>query len=103
MANKKPDEAAKIAVVKSKFKVCLCTDSSSAKIYRPNMPYIIDNKEAAVRWLAEKGFKAEEIEVVGEKPVNWDTVFPPHGVPETVPVAEVLAGVLNGPPPVEVF
>ena len=91
MANKKPDAAKPVAVEKSKFKAHLRTVScSSAIIYRDNMPDIIDNKEAAVRWLAEKGFKAEEIEVMGEKPANWDTVFSP-----SVVLAEVLNEVLS--------
>jgi hypothetical protein len=99
MANKKPDVAKSEVVAKPKYKVNLCTNSSnnSATIYRPDMPYIIDNKEEAVRWLAANGYKAEDIGVEGEKPANWNTVFPPPVVPETTPMTEVLAEVLNKP------
>jgi hypothetical protein len=96
MANRKPDQAAKVEVAKSKFKVHLrSVSTSSAVIYRDNLPDIIDNREAAVRWLAEKGFKAEEIEIIGEKPANWDVVFPPPAAPEAIPIAEALEEVLS--------
>lgn len=52
----------------------------SATIHRPNMPFIDDRTDKAVEWLAAKGFTPADIVIEGEKPANWDTVFPPAEV-----------------------
>ena len=50
--------------------------ATSATIYRPGFPFIDDNPEAAVVWLAANGFTLADIVVEGTKPTNWDAVFP---------------------------
>lgn len=62
---------------KSKFKVRLRVVGGSATIFRGNgLPYIDDKTENAVQWLSDKGYKAEEIELDGEKPDIWETIYP---------------------------
>ena len=69
----------KEAVAKSPYKVTLKVHSqSSATIIRPDgFPQITDKTQDAVKWLAAKSYKPEEIEIIGEKPSNWDEVFVP--------------------------
>jgi hypothetical protein len=50
----------------------------SSIIYRgDNLPFICDKTDNAVKWLHDNGYKEEEIEIVGEKPEVWDSIFSP--------------------------
>lgn len=65
-------------VVSSKFKVQLRVHSQeTSTIVRlvEDLPMITDKTDKAVLWLVAKGFKADEIEVIGEKPKNWNEAF----------------------------
>jgi hypothetical protein len=74
-------------VVKKTTKVTLETRTwGSAMIYRENLPTISDRTERAVEWLKAQGYKPVEIELIGEKPANWDAVFDENPVaPVVVP------------------
>jgi len=39
------------------------------------LPFISDRTDKAVEWLKAKGYKVTDVELIGEKPSNWDTVF----------------------------
>jgi len=73
---------------KSKFKVRLRINSDgSSTIFRgEGLPYIDDKTEKAVQWLSDKGYKAEEVEIIGEKPKIWETVYPSIKAAEPVAV-----------------
>jgi hypothetical protein len=62
---------------KSKFKakVEFQMNGNTATVYRPEMPFIVDRTEKVAPWLKNQGFKAEEIEIIGEKPAGWDEMF----------------------------
>jgi hypothetical protein len=62
---------------KAKKPVSLHTKGESSIIYREGLPFIMDKTENAVKWLAEKGYKEKDIELVGEKPTSWDSTFLP--------------------------
>ena len=47
-------------------------------------PTITDKTEKAVVWLKANGYKVTDVELIGEKPVNWDTVW------EIAPVEPVV-------------
>jgi len=68
---------------------------SSTIVRSEGLPMIGDKTERAVEWLAAQGFKPNDIELVGEKPANWDAVFeiapPAPPVEKTEPVAEPVA------------
>lgn len=60
---------------------------TSATIFRNDgLPAITDKTEQTVTWLAANGFKVNEIELIGEKPSNWDAVFAPAIEPVAEPV-----------------
>jgi hypothetical protein len=55
----------------SKFKASLRNHpDGTSTIYRPGMPFIVDRTEKATQWLEDQGFKVEEIEFIGDKPVS---------------------------------
>jgi hypothetical protein len=59
-----------------KYKVKLEIKKGYSTITRGNgLPLIDDQTDKAVKWLAKKEYKPEEIEIIGEKPSIWDTVF----------------------------
>jgi len=59
--------------------------ADTARIERDgDWPTITDKTEKAVAWLKAKGYKVSDIELIGEKPVNWDTVW------EIAPVEPVV-------------
>lgn len=75
-------------VVKKTTKVTLETRTwGSSTIHRGGgLPMISDRTEAAVEWLKAQGYKPAEIELIGEKPANWDAVFDENPVaPVVVP------------------
>jgi len=39
------------------------------------LPFISDRTEKTVEWLKAKGYKVTDIELIGAKPSNWDTVW----------------------------
>jgi len=47
-------------------------------------PTITDKTESAVEWLKAKGYKVTDVDLIGEKPANWDTVW------EIAPVEPVV-------------
>ena len=49
---------------------------------------ITDKTDKSVIWLAANGFTAEQIEIIGEKPANWDAVFNPPVVVAEAPAVE---------------
>jgi hypothetical protein len=68
-------KAPKVEAVSKKFKVTLQVKNGYSTIVREGLPRIDDNTEQAVEWLAKKEYKLEDIELIGEKPSNWDSVF----------------------------
>jgi hypothetical protein len=68
----------KTVIENSKFKVQIrvSTDGTSTVIRR-DLPFIIDKTDKSVAWLVAQGFKESEIEIIGEKPANWDAIFNP--------------------------
>jgi len=69
---------------------------SSTIVRSEGLPMIGDRTDKAVEWLAAQGFKPNDIELVGEKPANWDAVFeiaPPveNDVPVVKPVTEITS------------
>jgi len=39
------------------------------------LPFISDRTEKTVEWFKAKGYKVTDVELIGEKPSNWDTVW----------------------------
>jgi hypothetical protein len=83
----KKDEV--IAKKTTKVSLYVGPSGTSTIVRSDGMPQIIDKTEKNVEWLAAKGFKPVDIELVGEKPANWDTVFEiaPVVDPVVVPAA----------------
>jgi hypothetical protein len=76
---------------KKVYKVRLRIFGTKAVIFRDLMPSIEDKTEEAVKWLAAHDYKESDIEIIGEKPAIWDTVYPqPVKEPEANPVAVVV-------------
>jgi ABC-type sugar transport system substrate-binding protein len=66
----------------SKVRLRVHSQESATIIRNEGLPMITDRTEKTVTWLAANGFQAGEIEILGEKPSNWDEVFPPATVEE---------------------
>jgi hypothetical protein len=49
------------------------------------LPAIIDKTDKLIQWLVTNGYKAENIDIIDEKPASWDEVFG-IAVAEVVPV-----------------
>jgi len=82
--------------VKASSKVRLRVHSSgTSTIYRNDgLPSIDDKTDKAIQWLFDKGYKAEEVEIIGEKPACWEAVFaPPKAVTEETEVKQEVAEV----------
>jgi hypothetical protein len=67
------------------YKVRLRVHGATATICRDRLPFIEDKTDEAVKWLAAHGYKEGEIEIIGEKPAVWDTVYP-QPVKEPAPI-----------------
>ena len=76
---------------KVKKPVSLHIKGASSIIYREGLPFIMDKTENAVKWLADKGYKEKDIELVGEKPATWDDAFSPVPQDLTQTIATGLA------------
>jgi hypothetical protein len=61
----------------SKVRLHVDTRGHSTIIRNDGLPFIEDKTDRAVRWLAANGFKENEIEIIGEKPACWSTIFSP--------------------------
>lgn len=59
-------------------------------------PTITDKTSHAVEWLKAHGYKVTDIELIGEKPANWDTVWE---IAPVVPVEVVVAPIVPTEPP----
>ena len=57
-----------------KYLVKCIVKSTYATTIRENLPIIYDKVEASVVWLAAR-YKVEDIELVGDKPSNWNAAF----------------------------
>ena len=68
--------AEKTVEVKSPYKVRLRIYGDKATICRDRLPFIEDKTDEAVKWLAAHDYKESEIEIIGEKPAIWGTVYP---------------------------
>lgn len=60
-----------------KFNVRIKINGNSSCIFRTGMPFIEDETNNSICWLKANGYKPEEIEIIGEKPECWNSVFPP--------------------------
>jgi hypothetical protein len=70
MAKKSEETTAKKTKIRIEFR------SGSAIIYRKEkLPFLSDKEENSIKWLKENGYKPEEIEIVGNKPLCWDEIF----------------------------
>ena len=76
MAAKVEVKAKAAEVVKKTYKVRFRVQGGTATIFRDRMPYIEDKTDEAVKWLGANGYKESEIEIIGDKPAIWDTVYP---------------------------
>ena len=85
MATAKVETKAKIEPEKKSYKVRLRVHGATATICRDCLPFIDDKTDEAVTWLAAQGYKEAEIEIIGEKPASWDTVYP-QPVKEPAPI-----------------
>ena len=94
MATAKVETKAKVEPEKKAYKVRLRVYGANATICRDRLPFIEDKTDEVVKWLAAHDYKEEEIEIIGEKPAIWDTVFPQ-------PVKEPMATPIVGDPTVE--
>lgn len=85
-------------VVKKVYKIRLRVyPDGTSMIMRNELPSLIDKTENSINWLGANGFKPDEIELLGEKPPIWDTVYPstapapvieqPAVEPEVAPVS----------------
>lgn len=90
LETKAPTASKKIEKVeKPVYKIRLKVHSQEkSTIFRNDgFPFIDDKTENAVKWLADKGYKPEEIEILGEKPAIWEIVYPKPVV--EAPIVEV--------------
>jgi len=61
----------------------------TAKITRKDLPQLIDTTDKSISWLEVHDFKAEDIELIGDKPDCWETYYPaPAPIVEPAPVVE---------------
>jgi len=68
----------KSVIETSKFKVQIRVSSDgTSTVIRKELPFIVDKTDKSVAWLVAQGFKESEIEIIGEKPANWDALFNP--------------------------
>jgi capsular polysaccharide biosynthesis protein len=80
-------ESEKETIKKIVKKISFHVKSDSAIIYRNNtdLPFIVDKIENSIKWLidngykqdVDNGYKQDDIEIIGEKPSTWDSMFSP--------------------------
>jgi hypothetical protein len=74
----KPKSESEEKIVKRSNKVRIEFHNGSATIYRKEkLPFLSDKEENSIKWLKEKGYKPEDLDIVGNKPSCWDVIFPP--------------------------
>jgi hypothetical protein len=82
----------KVEEVKKEYKIRVRFDGSrTATIYYPGMPFVIDIVDNVLNKISS--YKEDDIEVIGEKPANWETWFPAP-IQET-PVVEIVSEVID--------
>jgi len=86
----------KTVEIKKNYKVKIKFDgSSTAAIFRPGFPFIIDIITESIKWLSHV-YVEDEIEIVGEKPVEvWKMYFPEPKPAEEVPVTSGESAVVE--------
>jgi len=104
MSKAEEKKAEKVKEEKAKFKISIrIHGDGTSTVYQGNgFPHIIDKTEKSIQWLANKGFKAEEIEILGDKPEVWESIYPSPKAAEPEPtlvekVAEVLTPAVETP------
>ena len=87
---------------KKVYKISLDVRSGSSVIYRHDgMPFICDTTDNSVKWLHDKGYKEAGIEIIGEKPAIWDSIFSPPVVASVV--AQETVAPVSAPADPEAF
>jgi len=59
----------------TKVSLYVGTYGSSTIVREDRMPQIMDKTEKTVEWLKAKGYEVKDIELIGDKPANWNSVF----------------------------
>jgi hypothetical protein len=77
-------KAEKVEKPTSKIRLRIYTPEHSVIIRNDRLPFIEDKTENAVKRLFDNGYKTEEIEIIGEKPLCWDKIFLPIVVEPTL-------------------
>jgi hypothetical protein len=63
--------------VKKTTKVQIEFCGGSAIVHRGEGPSIWDKTENSITWIKDKGYKPEDVEIIGDKPPCWDAIFSP--------------------------
>jgi len=74
----------------SKVRIRIHTDGKSTIYRNEGLPSIDDKTDNAIQWLFDKGFKSEEVEIFGQKPENWNSIFGIKSPVEQVVVEPVV-------------
>ena len=82
--------ANKAEVVKpvSKIRIKSFPDGTSTIYRNDGLPTITDKSVSALCWIKSNGFNEADIEVIGDKPDCWETVF---AAPEIVEAVSTIA------------
>jgi hypothetical protein len=94
---KKPSSDKKEPIIVRKDNTFQSFADGTSRIYRKDLPALIDKTDKLISWLVANGYKAKDIDIVGEKPASWDKAFGIEVVPAETPIAEKLSEVLNTP------
>ena len=90
MSVKKQETEKKVAA--PVYKVTLVVHGERSTIHRGGgLPMLIDRTEKSVEWLAAHEYKPEEINIEGDKPACWATVYPEPVVETPVIETPVVA------------
>ena len=86
-------------VPKKVYKISIKYHSDGkSMILRKDLSALIDTTDKSLAWLKAHDFKAEDIEIIGDKPYGWDLYYPAPVVEPDPVLVEKLAEVLAAPP-----
>jgi hypothetical protein len=75
MATKKPASTEKEPVIVKKDNTFQSFADGTSRIFRKDLPAIIDKTDNLIQWLVANNYKAADIDIIGEKPASWDAAF----------------------------
>ena len=93
--NKPVSKTAEKVAPKKVYKISIQFNYSDGKsrIYRKDLPDLIDLTVSSVAWLKAHDFKMEDIEIIGDKPECWETYYPAPVVEPAATLTEIVSEV----------